>query len=421
MIKAFQELGGLVATNLSKMGKGSEAFTKAATAAMLESDILNKVHPDEIASWLASSEDVPEQHAKDFGQPPINVYNSGYFHIQVLYWVDATTALHQHAFAGAFGVLAGSSVHSQYHFELQRELSREFRLGDVSFISSELLRQGDVRPICAGSSFIHALFHLDRPSLSVVVRTHWERVGEIQYSYLKPHIAYDPFDTDKIVKTRLQLLGSLRITRSGHFWKCADLILKRGNPLEGFQVISNAYQLAKDHAAEWQELLDHATKMYGTDEVERMIVSIDEETRSRKLEKLRSKVHDVDHRFFLALLLNVPNRDTLLSLVGRRFKTEEPHLLVIRWIRELFEKELFASKYDPRLLDLLDLVVLHGSFHRARAAVLASNGIPEHLSDEQSMQKLWEMGKAVPFLKPLFDSVEDTQLMEEQLSVSSGV
>jgi hypothetical protein len=110
-----------------------------------------------------------------------------------------------------------------------------------------------------------------------------------------------------------------------------------------------------------------------------------------------------------------------LSLVGRRFKTEEPHVLVIRWIRELFEKELFASKYDPRLLDLLDLVVLHGSFHRARAAVLASNGIPEHLSDEQSMQKLWEMGKAVPFLKPLFDSVEDTQLREEQLSVSSGV
>jgi hypothetical protein len=39
---------------------------------------------------------------------------------------------------------------------------------------------------------------------------------------------------------------------------------------------------------------------------------------------LRGTVTEVEHRFFLALLLNVPEREGILRMVGQRFAEDEP-------------------------------------------------------------------------------------------------
>src|SRR5262249_17465041 len=146
----------------------------------------------------------------EFGQPPLNVYVNERFSIEVLFWLDGTPAIHEHAFAGAFHVLAGASIHSQYAFDLHERVSRRLLLGDLRLRGVEQLGQGDTRPIRPGPQFIHAVFHLDRPSVTVVVRTPSKKELLPQYSYCKPSAAYAHFELGEQMTRQLQLLAMLR-------------------------------------------------------------------------------------------------------------------------------------------------------------------------------------------------------------------
>ena len=56
------------------------------------------------------------------------------------------------------------------------------------------------------------LFHLDRPSVSIVVRNHKTTRAPIQLCYLRSGIAYNPFHTDiesqRLIRTCLDLPGA---------------------------------------------------------------------------------------------------------------------------------------------------------------------------------------------------------------------
>ncbi|HET9183671.1 MAG TPA: hypothetical protein VFP59_16175 [Candidatus Angelobacter sp.] len=222
-MNAFKELGDVIAATWKQVAEDPAAFPEIAAKALQDSGVLSTLTLSNIVEWFGKSKEPPTQDASDFGQPPINVFVSPKFYIQALFWIDATTAIHEHGFVGAFGVLSGSSVHTRYKFDLTNDLSREFKVGNVVPISSEILHKGDIRTIHAGGSFAHALFHMERPSLSVVVRTY--SAGVTQYSYIKPHIAFDPTHNDKILKTKVRLLESLRFSDPKMFWQYANLLL----------------------------------------------------------------------------------------------------------------------------------------------------------------------------------------------------
>src|SRR5260370_26966203 len=106
----------------------------------------------------------------------------------------------------------GSSLQSLWEFEPTEQVAMRLAFGRVSLKKAELLRKGDSRPIIAGKRLIHSSFHLDRSSLTVVVRTLGEADKQPQYSYLPPTIAYDPFHIVPSVKRRTQLLRMLLIS-----------------------------------------------------------------------------------------------------------------------------------------------------------------------------------------------------------------
>lgn len=409
---SFEKLGTQVAARWKEQGGRIESFAEIATQSLRESGVLSTVSIGEIAEWLASSRDIPKQEAKEFGQPPINVYVGENFHIQVLFWLDGTTAIHEHSFAGAFGVLHGSSVHSRYRFELQRELAKELLIGNVRFVSSELLQKGDLHPIEVGSSFIHALFHLDHPSVSVVVRTSFP-ASTIQYSYIKPHVAFDPSDEDKTLSTQMRLLESLRSFRSDSYWRYADLLLDHERPLLLFNVLGNASQSSASAPDQWQALVDKACRLHGTELVEKLLASINTENAGRKLSRLRMVVHAPDYRFFLALLLNVPDRNSLLSLIARRFPSEQPEVLAMRWIHEMSRAGLFLTRLEPEMLTTIELILKHKSFDEARAAVARANDASPAQADENNMRKLWHDAHRI-----LFSTSPDTVAARSEAALS---
>src|ERR1043166_9343978 len=155
-----------------------------------------------------------------FGQPPLTTYYQEKFRIDMLFWLDGIPAIHQHGFSGAFHVMYGSSLHTEWTFREDTRLGTRLLLGDLRLKGAELLEMGTTRKIVAGSSFIHATYHLDRPTVSIVLRTNTERSFFPQYSYLVPSIAYAALELSPTERRRIQLvkmmarLGDTRTIRN---------------------------------------------------------------------------------------------------------------------------------------------------------------------------------------------------------------
>src|SRR5215204_5691537 len=197
-IDLLMELGPLVETRWRKTDYDEEFFPDIAAQALTEAALHSRVDPWQVIRWLENVTQLPRQVDIDgkFGNPPITLYDGPRFHISVYFWVDGTTTIHQHAFAGAFQVLLGSSIHSHYTFKTNRAINAHFQTGQLTLEESKLLAKGDVRKIIPGRRYIHSLFHLDRPSVSLIIRTHQSLSGLPQYNYLRPFIAFDPFFKD---------------------------------------------------------------------------------------------------------------------------------------------------------------------------------------------------------------------------------
>jgi len=398
-MNACKELGNAIAATWKQVGEDPAAFPEIATEALHDSGILSTLDLLDIVEWLGTSKELPMQSASDFGQPPINVFVSPKFYIQALFWIDATTAVHEHGFDGAFGVLSGSSVHSTYKFELTNDLSKEFKLGNLIPVSSEILRKGDIRTIHAGGSFIHALFHMERPSLSVVVRTY--SAGITQYSYIKPHIAFDPTHNDNAFKIKIRLLESLRFSDPKRFWQYANLLLDDASYYMLFNILAVAHQGPRGDSSQWQLLFEKSALRYGEAIVESMLRSIREEERITKLTRLRRTVHDPTHRFFLALLLNVESRDALLAFVAQQFNFRNPETLIEQWIREMADGGFILSRKEPRLVEMIALAVRCESFEKARDMMRHDAMAAWHGSEEE-MEALWKAAHSVDLFQPLF-------------------
>lgn len=162
----------------------------------IATDVLSKysggVHfgPDDVAP-LASSDELPSQGDidSDFGEPALTVVSYPRFRLDILCWRNGTTAIHQHQFAGAFMVLHGSSVQTTYAFESRKNISESFQLGLLTHGESRTLMPGDVQRIDVGASFIHSVFHLDAPTITLVARTQNNVANGPQFRYEKPNVA----------------------------------------------------------------------------------------------------------------------------------------------------------------------------------------------------------------------------------------
>jgi hypothetical protein len=208
-----------------------EEFALIAQTALEKRALPMTMSTERIFRWFASSPQVPYQPPNaTFGEPPIQLYAGRRFYIEALFWTDGTTAIHQHAFSGAFQVLRGGSIHTTYAFQRREAISRELLLGDLTVTGSELLRAGYIGQIVSGERFIHSLFHLERPSVTLVVRTKHDAGSDPQYTYLHPGIAYDPFTSDDRTSRMLRLLDALDHRSPGStslladVLECADLV-----------------------------------------------------------------------------------------------------------------------------------------------------------------------------------------------------
>ncbi|MEI6871330.1 MAG: hypothetical protein WCL08_03520, partial [Verrucomicrobiota bacterium] len=269
-----------------------------------------------------------------FGQPELIVFEHPRFYVQVLVWLDGTTDIHQHTFSGAFHVMEGSSIHSRFAFRDAEAVSAHLQVGRLQRLDTQLLEKGSTVEIVSGKEFVHALFHLETPSVTVVVRTHTDPGTGPQFTYLPPHIAVDPFQSDLLTARRKQALDMLEVVGDPSYPSLVCEMLQTLDFERGFFILQNGLVHLRATGF-WEDAWDVFQAKHGR-LADFVLPTLEEILRRDAVAALRGSVTDVDHRYFLALILNQVEREDLLRLVQLRHPGDALETLQ-RWQVELEE------------------------------------------------------------------------------------
>ncbi len=401
----FQKLGSLTTRLWKERNYNEEDFPAVASRALSELPPDEHVSFWDVAKWALTCERLPGQAdlSAKFGQPPLTVYGGRDFRIEVLFWVQGIPAIHQHSFSGAFHVMHGSSLHSLWDFEPTEQVAIRLAFGRVSLKRAELLRKGDSRPIIAGKQMIHSTFHLDRPSLTVVVRTLGERDKLPQYLYLPPTIAYAQDNDVPSVTRRTQLLRMLLTSgRRTEYDEIMHHMLGTEDAYSIFQVLLSTFEMIEDEDQRHDLLL--AARLRHSRFIDALVPALLQVERRNKIVVIRERVSNSDLQFFLALLLNIVERPAILSLIEQRYPSRDPVVAIVNWVRELSEMRVLGVRFPEPWLLMLECLLMKRSDQEIRNA-FRDRFSTEHIPDLNS--ELGELSSGLQeswLLQPVFQN-----------------
>jgi hypothetical protein len=355
-MKLFQELGEQVERHWRDKNYNEEAFSDLAAETLLQANLSSRVDPWEILEWVFTQQWLPEQRDVDakFSNAPITLHLGQRFYIDAYYWLDGTTTVHQHAFSGAFQVLHGSSIHSTFSFTPEQKINDHFIIGEMKTKRVELLQQSDIQQIRAGDEYIHSLFHLDRPSVTIAIRTNQNPTKLPQYDYHKPFIAHNIFYKEQALMKKLQSLSVLLGMQHQSTDELAKELLHRADLQTTYFVLEYLHnalcrnQLEKDFGVNagqqrFEGLVETSKNKHG-ETIEKFLSVFSERERQMEIVKRRGIITDIEHRFFLALLLNVDERPHLFELIQKKFPDDDPIEKILDWTTELSTIKVLGAK-----------------------------------------------------------------------------
>ena len=389
-MELFQNVGEKLEEAWRAKDYDETVFPAMAAEALKNADLPSKVSPWEVIEWTLQQSELPRQ--KDvqarFGEPPITLFVAPRFHIDVYFWFEGTTSIHQHAFCGAFQVLEGSSIHSWYEFEKRDAVNSFCEIGEMSLRVCQLLEVSAVQEIRPGRQYIHSLFHLDQPSVTIVIRTDKSPLFLPQYDYQKPCLAVDPFYEHESTTKKLQSIAAL--FRAHHpdadrivsdMLDTADfhttfLILRTARSMLAGNRLHEVFNIStpQDRFANYLKL---ACDRHGErgEEFRRVFSRMD---RLDEILKRRGFVTNPEHRFFLALLLNVDGKENIFSLIKQRYPNDDPIEKILDWVLELSETRVMAANssnalgienFGPFDLFILENLLRDKSVEEMKAAI----------------------------------------------------
>lgn len=396
----FEKLGHTVLERWRQQNFSLEVFPELARTAIDEAPPSANIDMQELIHEFLSNDEQPFQSESGFGQPELIAFNDTRFYIQLLFWMEGTTEIHQHEFSGAFHVMQGSSVHSEFDFVGARSVTPHIRVGDLRVKKVELLETGSTIPITSGRECIHSLFHLDTPSVTLVIRTHHDPGTGPQYNYLPPHIAINPLHADPLTARRKQLIDVLETTHDPNYATYINEMAERLDFERGFNMLRHAMPYLKE-IDEWDVILTAFQQKHG-ELAMGVHDTLTESLRRETITQMRHFIVNPEHRFFLALLMNVQNRNDILALIAKRFPDQSPIETILGWAEELIEPNDFGiALLDAAFPETLDIDIEEQSewFVTALKQALEGNADVDDLAEEIS--EIQAVLKA-SCLRPLF-------------------
>ena len=397
-MELFHKLGAEVEETWRAKNYNEEVFPAIASEALRRADLPSKISAWEVIEWTLGETELPPQKdpAARFGNPPITLFVSPRFYIDVYFWLDGTTAVHQHGFAGAFQVLLGSSIHSWYEFDRTEAVNSFVEIGEMSLKVCELLKVGDVQEIRPGRQYIHSLFHLDQPSATIVVRTDKSPLYLPQFAYYKPSLAIDPFYEHETTTRKIQAANVLFQVNHADTDRLINQMLETSDFHTSFLILSFVHERLRSQplgqlfnldakSDRFERYLETVCRRHGA-KADRLDEGFRYRDSLNEIVRRRSYVTDPEHRFFFALLLNLDDRDTILRLIGSKFPGIDPVEKILDWTHDLAQTRVVGVNIPNALgiegFEAVDLSILE-AFLRGRSEAEARDSLESDYGAER--------------------------------------
>lgn len=204
-----------------------------------------------IADWMIEEGTLPTQvnFHSGFGEPPLVVYASEQFYAEVLFWFPGRTAIHGHGFSGAFMVLDGMSIQTEFEFHEREAPEAGVRLGNLVPRTIEFIEPGRVCTIERGTGFIHAVAHLGSPSLTLVVRTYGRQQAP-QFRYHRCGLAVLTEADQSVPRRQAEVLAAIHDGAPADFPQRLITLLERLNDCRFYTVLESLLSLLRQHFVE---------------------------------------------------------------------------------------------------------------------------------------------------------------------------
>jgi len=238
--------------------------------------------------------------------------------------MNGTTSIHQHSFCGAFSLLHGKSINTEFQFTKNTRINSHCYLGNLNFKDNLILIPGMVRKILPGNNLIHSLFHLDAPSITIVIRNNVCADHKPQLDYYSPHIAIDGEYKDKAFDRRVQCMQLMLQDAKAHAHKILETFIIQANLHQIFMLFKKIrlYQFEQDHIDKISDLI---IKKVGGD---LLLKTINEQYKYQRLTSLRQLVKDKDQRIILAVLRTTPSKKNIINNFLQLLNIQDKTVLV---------------------------------------------------------------------------------------------
>lgn len=306
-----------------------------------------------------------------FSDFDLQLYSTDRFRIEFLYWVGSDTSIHHHGFSGAFKLACGRSLHTEYDFEIRHTLHPELLVGELRLRSSKVFEPGEICLVQGGRRFIHANFHMMRPTVTMLIRTLGDQCYNPLLRYRHPHFAVSQLDhRPRMDQCRRRSRVVEIAARSGR-WEFLQRVIDELWPNPTLEDSLEILQLPaiKQDPDRLGRALARAAERHPTFAAE-ITATTREELRSERGEALRRRLVNADGKFLLAVLINVPDADAILDHLAAEFPDEAPCAAAARLLARMAADGHLPRFHESEMANLV--AVLEGNLRPEEAPALTA-------------------------------------------------
>ena len=349
---AIQRLASVFHQQWSAEGRTQVAFTASAVSALAEVDLSPLKDVAGLVKWIHSSDSFPEQIVgeNEYGEPTVTLYRDADIRIEAILWMGAQLGGggHDHKSRGAFIALKGARLQSHYRYACTEQFMAGVEAGEVS-VSTEVLREGAIQPIGLLHEFIHELFFLERPSVSISLRSQVAVPGSALY--FLPGLRLDR-GREQLLRKRTQLGPILREVHGERLVTALSEIVREG-PIAAIHACATALGGGISGAA--IDAVGEACAALHGELGKRLSMVLREEVRRRDLQKALAMLRTPEERLFLGLLWSATGLERARSLMQGVSGTDAAPAMVRRCAERAIasDPKVFGAAWSASAADTL--------------------------------------------------------------------
>ena len=360
MIEKIERLGEEVETLWKKEGYAKEVFPRIASEILQKHRLHEQFSMETFLQSFSKRKALPRQlfPNNEFGQPPITLYwnDALNFLIDIYFWVTPESSIHSHGFRGAFTVLQGKSFHCEYDFLMKENDGQDVFIGDLLLKEATLLEKGAVQEVHQGLEYIHQVWHIAFPTVSLVIRT--DDLGPY-HAFLKPHFAYRHLKPTPLETKQIDTLVMLHRVKSPQEERFLEGLIRTFDPYQGCCMHLRKY------FGETSDLSGVKNVLERTPKFEKWAPYLLESFKyALETQATWDRVQDEGERLLIALLSSLEKRDEILSFMETHYPGKPALTTLMKEIRKLVKEKKLAFELNETALDVLELL-LHGYGEKA--------------------------------------------------------